>query len=451
MLIFMDKDSKERFLRITSYLVLAFTIAAPVQADLLPEPWQSQREESIEITDRACNGHDHYIAEVSIRLGNSDPAMMNNSAWLQANCKPFSDLTLDEVTNYQIKSALLGYPIAMDVYGVILLYGDRGVERDVSTGVSLLERSIEAGYGKAAVHLAHAYSKGEVVPRDIERARDLLAIAESENVSPDLLDSLRKLISVAEGEENSQASEAPGSSKETKLTGELVTIPAGSFQMGCHGLGDVGVRGCSRFRNDKPIHGVTLQAFKMQAHEVTWDQYQLCVDAGGCSSPWGGDRGWGEGDRPVIEVTWDDIQKYIEWLNTQGVGTFRLPSEAEWEYAARAGEATNYHWGNSASTSKANYEKAHGKTMPVKSYAPNAWGLYDMHGNVSERVQDCWNDTYEGAPGNGQAWLSGTCKERVIRGGSWSDAAVNIRSDARHRFKLSSTNSHVGFRLVKDR
>ena len=230
-----------------------------------------------------------------------------------------------------------------------------------------------------------------------------------------------------------------------KYVGKIVTIPSGRFQMGSHNGDD----------DEKPIHEVRIDSFKMQAHEVTWKLYQPCIDAGVCAKP--DSEGWGKGNRPVIRVSWDDIQTYIRWLNQQTGQRFRLPSEAQWEYAARAGTSTQYSWGNNIDCSKARYGQWSGecgndrKTVAVKSYAPNAWGLYDMHGNVWEWVQDCWNDTYRGAPSDGSAWTTGECQYRVLRGGSWDDRAVYLRAAFRLRDTASRRFSNSGFRLVQDR
>ena len=176
-----------------------------------------------------------------------------------------------------------------------------------------------------------------------------------------------------------QAARKQAAKVRVALIENMVTIPSGRFQMGSNN-GD---------SDEKPVHEVRIDSFKMQAHEVTWKLYQPCIDAGVCASD--GDAGWGKGNRPVINVSWNDIQTYIQWLNQQTGQRFRLPSEAQWEYAARAGTSTRYSWGNNIDCSKARYGQTHGlimsvvteeKTVAVKSYAPNAWGLYDMHGNV---------------------------------------------------------------------
>ncbi len=134
---------------------------------------------------------------------------------------------------------------------------------------------------------------------------------------------------------------------------------------------------------------------------------------------------WGRGNRPVVNVTWDDATAYAQWLSAVTGESYRLPSEAEWEYAARAGTETAYSWGDELGTNKANCDGCGSRwdddeeTAPVGSFAPNAWGLHDMHGNVWEWTGNCWNEGYAGAPADGSAWTDGHCGRRVVRGGSY--------------------------------
>ena len=224
---------------------------------------------------------------------------------------------------------------------------------------------------------------------------------------------------------------------------EMVAIPAGSFQMGSNN-GD---------SNEKPVHTVNIKAFAMSKTEITFAQWDACVKAkgfwgGGCSHK-PGDSGWGRGNRPVINVSYKDItQQFIPWLNKTTDKTFRLPSESEWEYAARAGSTTKYPWGDSVGSNNANCNSSCGdqydKTAPVGSFAANAFGLHDMHGNVWEWTQDCWNGSYSGAPSNGSAWSRGDCAKRVLRGGSWSGepnylrSAIRFRASAAERKRMSA-------------
>ncbi|MGX5174010.1 SUMF1/EgtB/PvdO family nonheme iron enzyme [Aliikangiella sp. IMCC44653] len=230
---------------------------------------------------------------------------------------------------------------------------------------------------------------------------------------------------------------------------KMVSIPAGSFQMGC-----VSGQGCES--DEKPVHTVSINAFKMSETEVTFAQWDACVAAKGCSyKP--DDEGWGRGIRPVINVSYNDItQQFIPWLNKVTGNTYRLPTEAEWEYAARAGSSTQYSWGNSIGSGRANCDGCGSqwdgsKTAPVKSFSANAFGLYDMHGNVWEWTQDCWHGSYNGAPSNGSAWTSGDCSPRVMRGGSWRQKPFYLRSANRSWYLATQRYNSHGFRLVQGR
>jgi formylglycine-generating enzyme required for sulfatase activity len=246
---------------------------------------------------------------------------------------------------------------------------------------------------------------------------------------------------------------APGQVSQVSGQGaniKMVSIPAGSFQMGC-----VSGKDCSS--DEKPVHRVSISAFKMSETEVTFANWDACVNAGGCSHK-PKDRGWGRGNRPVINVSHNDItQQFIPWLNKATGKLFSLPSEAQWEYAARAGSTTKYSWGNNISCSQARYGNYSGvcgndrKTVTVKSYRANKFGLYDMHGNVWEWTQDCWNGSYSGAPSNGKAWQGGDCTRRVLRGGSWFDGPGILRSANRVVGTATDRDSAVGFRLVQGR
>jgi len=238
---------------------------------------------------------------------------------------------------------------------------------------------------------------------------------------------------------------------ELEQTLGLISIPAGSFQMGSNDGGS----------DEKPVHRVSISAFKMMEKELTWAQYQPCIDAGVCSSD--SDAGFGKGNRPVINVSWDDAQTYATWLSKKTGKHYRLPSEAEWEYAARAGSTTKYSWGNAINHDLANYGtdeccdgKVEGKdkwlnTSPVGSFKANAFGLYDMHGNVWEWTQDCWNDSYSGALSTNKAWEDGDCAKRVLRGGSWGYTPLNLRSAFRYGSSAAARSLNIGFRLVQGR
>ena len=158
---------------------------------------------------------------------------------------------------------------------------------------------------------------------------------------------------------------------------------------------------------------------------------------------------------PVEQVSWDDVQDFIGRLNAvAGEARYRLPTEAEWEYAARAGTTTAYSWGSELGRNRANCDGCGSRwdddrTAPVGSFGANAWGLHDMHGNVWEWVQDCWNTNYQGAPTDGLAWESGNCGLRVVRGGSWSNTPIHLRAANRARDPTGSRDPLAGFRVAR--
>ena len=232
-----------------------------------------------------------------------------------------------------------------------------------------------------------------------------------------------------------------------KLTEEMVSIPGGEFRMGRRkGKGAA---------YEKPVRRVTVPGFKLGKHEVTFAQWDACVADEGCNGYTPEDEGWGRGNRPVINVSWDDVWGYIDWLNDKTGDSYRLPTEAEWEYAARAGTKTKYSWGNDIGRNRANCDGCgsqwdNRKTAPVGSFRANAWGLHDMYGNVEEWAQDCWNDSYKGAPKDGSAWTNGDCQQRVMRNGAWNAISTDIRSASRHSHARSNRASDQGFRLAQE-
>ena len=230
---------------------------------------------------------------------------------------------------------------------------------------------------------------------------------------------------------------------------EMVVVPAGTFRMGC-----LQVSGCAA--DELPVRKVAISGrFAMSKHEITFADWDACVDAGGCDGYLPDDEGWGRGGRPVIHVNWGDAQSYVAWLSHSTGETYRLATEAEWEFAARAGTQTPFFWGSDLRPDRANCREercrdGYENTAPAGSFPGNAWGLHDMHGNVFEWVQDCWNgSTYEGAPTDGGAWVDGDCASRVIRGGAWSSSPTNLRSAKRTRNSRDDRGNRVGFRVVR--
>ncbi|MFM8442236.1 MAG: formylglycine-generating enzyme family protein [Methylococcus sp.] len=227
----------------------------------------------------------------------------------------------------------------------------------------------------------------------------------------------------------------------------MVVIPAGSFTMGSPETEK------GRYTDESPQHTVTIaQPFAMSRDEVTFDDYDRFAKATNRKPP--DDSGWGRGNRPVIKVSWQDAQDYAAWLSKQTHQTYRLPSEAEWEYAARAGTSTAYWWGDELGKNHANgggggSEWDGKQTAPVGSFPANPWGLRDTAGNVWEWVEDCWHDNYEGAPGDGSAWTGDQGCDRGVRGGSWYVNPQNPRSAFRLRYRPDGTDIIRGFRLAR--
>jgi formylglycine-generating enzyme required for sulfatase activity len=162
------------------------------------------------------------------------------------------------------------------------------------------------------------------------------------------------------------------------------------------------------------------------------------------------DEGWGRGRRPVINVFWNDARDYASWLSQETGKPYRLLSEAEWEYACRAGTTTRYSWGDHPPTpEQANFGQNVSKTSEVGAYPANPWGLYDMHGNVWEWVEDVWHSSYEGAPSDGRAWTTGDDSRRVLRGGSWDSGPGDLRSAFRNWLNAVSRYDFIGFRVAR--
>jgi formylglycine-generating enzyme required for sulfatase activity len=226
---------------------------------------------------------------------------------------------------------------------------------------------------------------------------------------------------------------------------KMVVVPAGSFAMGSPATEK------GRNTNEGPQHSVTIaKPFAVSKFEVTFADWDACVSVGGC--PQVNDSGFGRGTRPVINVSWDDAQQYAAWFSEMTGQTYRLLTEAEWEYATRAGSTTAYFWGDEIGKGNANCSGCGSQwddrqTSPVESFKPNAFGLHDMAGNVWQWVQDCYHDDYNGAPTDGSAWTSGDCNRRVVRAGSWFFKPQDLRSANRNRNATGARNYHFGFRL----
>ena len=236
---------------------------------------------------------------------------------------------------------------------------------------------------------------------------------------------------------------------------EMVEIPRGAFRMGC-APDDASMCPDSQ----RPPREVAItHRFALSTHEVTFAEWDACVDADACRRA---TDYWGRRDQPVIEINTLDLEDYVSWLSGETGKAYRLPSEAEWEYAARAGSTTVYGWGDEIGLDLA---QCNGCNVPpegcrgqsgcyynhpvrVGSFTPNVWGLFDMHGNLAELVGDCRNANYEGAPTDGTAWRSGNCHENITRGGNWHSGPRSLGSATRN-LELRRRGDIVGFRVAR--
>jgi formylglycine-generating enzyme required for sulfatase activity len=265
-------------------------------------------------------------------------------------------------------------------------------------------------------------------------------------------------ITVGEGERRcfKPGAGRTGQFKDCPTCPEMVVAPAGTFTMGSP-------TNEPESSSDEVQTRVSIAApFAVGKYAVTFDEWDACVADGGCSVYKPADEGWGRGKHPVINVNWDDAKAYTAWLSRKTGKTYRLLSEAEREYVTRAGTTTPFWWGSSITPKQANYNgsadpyKGGGskgeyrrRTVPVDSFEPNPWGLYNVHGNVRDWTEDCWNDSNSGNSADGSARSTGDCSRRVVRGGSWFDFPQFLRSAYRYGNTSISRNNGNGFRLAR--
>ncbi len=239
---------------------------------------------------------------------------------------------------------------------------------------------------------------------------------------------------------------------------ELLVVPAGRFRMGC-----VFESNACWSKDNLPAHEVDVASFALSKFEVTRGQFAAFVAAtaydivGGCLYEPGSwrDQSWQSDDHPVVCVNWDDTQAYVQWLSEETGYRYRLPTESEWEYAARAGTKTRFYWGYRAPdlckyANAGHCDDGWKRTAPVGSFMANGFGLYDMAGNVNEWVEDCWHENYDGAPRDGSAWTrGGDCGRHVARGGSWSGLSRHYRSADRDPYDVGFRFIRLGFRVAR--
>lgn len=224
---------------------------------------------------------------------------------------------------------------------------------------------------------------------------------------------------------------------------ELTLVPAGSFQMGSNEL----------YEFEKPVHPVTIRGFYLGTREVTFEEWDACVDQGGCSHR-PNDRGLGRGKRPVTDIHWNDANAYLAWLSLKTGRRYRLPTESEWEYAARAGSTTSYPWGQAVEKERANClgctDQPRRQAVAAGQFPANGFGLFDMAGNAAEWVADCWSENYRSATRDGSAFTVPGCRERVLRGGSFNNDPRYLRSAARFKYEADVRFYTNGFRVVRE-
>ena len=259
------------------------------------------------------------------------------------------------------------------------------------------------------------------------------------------------------------ATKPGGEFKDCPVCPPMIVVPAGKFVMGSP------PDESGRVDNEAPQHTVTIaQPFAVGKYEVTFDEWEACVAERAC--PRVDDSGYGRGRRPVINVSHQNAAGYLQWLSAKVNKKYRLLTEAEWEYAARAGSAKSRYWGAAVERTcayanvfnpktKTKYKDADRQafpcddgfmeTAPVGSLKPNAFGLYDMLGNVWEWVEDCWNPSYADGPNDGSAWLTGDCTNRVMRGGGWYYGPRNVRLAKRLKNPAVNRGNDVGFRVAR--
>jgi formylglycine-generating enzyme required for sulfatase activity len=330
-----------------------------------------------------------------------------------------------------LQAAELGSAEAQFYVGNDLL-SNRGVDVDPVEALIWLKKSVASGFERAKLDIPIA---------EQEIAQFYVGLNQPRIVSPDL---------VVRGRRIQDCARCP----------VMIVLPRGSFMMG----GKPEEPGHSL--NEEPRHLVRIDRdIAVSETLITFEQWDACVQAGKCATDVN-DMGWGRGDQPAINISWDDVRSYIEWLNSITSGGYRLLSEAEWEYAAKAGSDTTYWWGDEMEAGRANCRdcnpSALARTAPVKSFPASPFGLFDMSGNAWQWVSDCVGNAlskgkpnYVSAPATGQSWLIGNsaaldCSVRIVRGGAWDYDASFARASARNWYFTVNrySDSNLGFRIV---
>ena len=311
---------------------------------------------------------------------------------------------------------------------------------------------VQAPDGTTPLFRAALHGYTEIIALLMEAEADVLIVGPRGRTAMDMArarygfpDRLRR-----SGEHPAVAALQEGRFRDCEECPELVIVPAGSFLMGSPSDEAVGSD-----PNEGPLHAVTISLpFAAGKYEVTFDEWDYCVRRGGCGGYRPDDKGRGRGRFPVTNVSWEDASSYVRWLSEETGKKYRLLTESQWEYAARAGTRGPYHFGSRIAQSQASFSLRIGNpksrgTVPVGSYPANVFGLHDVHGNVWEWVQDCWQESYEGALSNGAASGPRNCGVRVLRGGSWANLRKDLRSANRYRNPATLRHVHIGFRVLR--
>ncbi len=311
----------------------------------------------------------------------------------------------------------------------------------------------------AALEAAQAAEKAEATRKSDEQRKAVAALPAGRPEQPCRTDAVQSVSSARPAQPLSGAEECglkpKDAFKECAGCPEMVVVPAGSFTIGSPKDEE------GRKKYEEPQRLVTFaNPFAVGRFAVTFDEWDACVAGGGCDGYKPSDARWGRGRRPVINVSWDNAKAYVAWLARTTGKSYRLLSEAEREYVTRAGTTTPFWWGASISTQQANYDGSltynkgpkgaqRNKTLPVDAFGPNPFGLYQVHGNVYEWGEDCWNDDYASVPTDGSARTTGTCRTRVLRGGTWSHLPQVLRSASRSWFPSDERSNENGFRVAR--
>lgn len=408
----------------------------PNCSELMKEVFPPPKEESPAATEEGTTTEEDEAQKPSQETAESGD---------EGNEKPSIKDKLKKLTSFSIpnipKSAIY------TIVGSAIFLAGYLVGWSISEFINFKEKDFQAlQIEKQQEALQQMYASLQA-QQDIQakRERELADLALEKTILEQQLTATKKLLKAQEPDEPGQQI-FKDQIDEQRYGPEMVLLPSGDFRMGDQtGIGD---------DNEKPVHVVQIdKPFALSRFEVTFAEYDAFAKA--TNRPLPNDEGWGRGNQPVINVSWRDAVAYATWLKNETGQPYRLPSEAEWEYAARGGTLTTYWWGdelkpNMAACAGCESPYDGQKPAPVGSFPANGWGLHDMTGNVDEWVADCYADNYQLAPIDGSAYRVKACKNRVMRGGSWFEIDRLIRPASRYRHPVDSKRNSWGFRVALD-